>query len=93
MKPLTFAILHYFTTVEKASTFEVITTLSSEYSSFKNFTKENILEALLTAEANGLLESVGSEFSNDGELLLYFRANDDGVKKINSYISWWNLKF
>ncbi|MGF1731444.1 hypothetical protein [Photobacterium kasasachensis] len=86
MKPLNYAILKYFTTVEKASTVEVMDTLSPMYGSFKAFTKNAILEALLTAEANGLLESAGSKMSKEDELILYFRAHDEGAKTINRYI-------
>lgn len=86
MKPLNYAILKYFTTVEKASTVEVMDTLSPMYGSFKAFTKNAILEALLTAEANGLLESTGSKMSKEGELILYFRAHEEGAKTINRYI-------
>ncbi|MFV0449470.1 MAG: hypothetical protein ACK5MF_13595 [Vibrio sp.] len=86
MKPLNFAILKYFTKVDKASTAEVMATLSSEYGAFKAFTKKDILEALLTAEANGLIEGVGSKFDEDNELLLYFRAHEEGKQTINRYI-------
>ncbi|WP_375751024.1 hypothetical protein [Vibrio sp. HN007] len=87
MKPLNYAILKYFTTVEKASTIEVMETLSPIYGSFKAFTKNSILEALMTAEANGLLESAGSTMSDDNELILYFRAHEEGAATINRYIA------
>ena len=86
MKPLNYAILKYFTTVEKASTIEVMKTLKSQYGAYKAFSQNAILEALLTAEANGLLESAGSEMSNNNELILYFRAHEDGTNTINRYI-------
>ncbi len=87
MKPLNYAILKFFTTTEKASTVEVMDTLRPEYGGFKAFTKGAILDALLTAEANGLLESVGSEMSSTNELLLYFRAHKEGAETINRYIT------
>lgn len=87
MKPLNYAILKFFTTTEKASTVEVMDTLRPEYGEFKAFTKGAILDALLTAEANGLLESVGSEMSESNDLLLYFRAHEEGAETINRYIT------
>lgn len=87
MKPLNYAILKFFTTVEKASAVDVIGALSSEYGNFKALTKKAVLDALLTAEANGLLEGVGGEMSKDNELVLYFRAHEEGAKTINRYIT------
>ncbi len=87
MKPLNYAILKYFTTVEKASTIEVMEALRPVYGNFKAFTNASILNALLTAEANGLLEAVGSEMSESNELLLYFKAHAEGAETINRYIA------
>lgn len=87
MKPLNYAILKFFTTVEKASTIEIMSALKSTYGSYKAFSKTAILEALLTAEANGLLESAGSEMSKEHELILYFKAHEEGARTINRYIN------
>jgi DNA-binding PadR family transcriptional regulator len=87
MKPLNYAILNFFTAVEKASTIQVMDALRPEYGDFKAFTKGAILDALLTAEANGLLEGVGGEMSEDNELILYFRAHEEGAKTIKRYIA------
>ena len=86
MKPLNFAILKFFTRVDKASTVEVMDELAPIYGNFKAFTKEAILDALLTAEANGLLSSVGGEMSSNNELILYFKAHKEGAETINRYI-------
>ena len=87
MKPLNYAILKFFTAIEKASTIEVMDALRPEYGDFKAFTKGAILDALLTAETNGLLAGVGGVISEDNELVLYFRANEEGAKTINRYIA------
>ena len=60
--------------------------LAPIYGNFKAFTKEAILDALLTAEANGLLSSVGGEMSSNNELILYFKAHKEGAETINRYI-------
>jgi hypothetical protein len=87
MKPLNYAILKFFTTVEKASAVDVMSALNAEYGNFKALTKKGILDALLTAEANGLLEGVGGKMSKDNELILYFKAHEEGAKTINRYIT------
>ena len=56
MKPLNYAILKYFTTVEEASVNNVMEDLKDDYKSLRTFNKNEIINALLTAEANGLIE-------------------------------------
>ena len=86
MKPLNYAILKYMTTVMEACPENVIDALSSQYSTFRAFNKAEVLTALLTAEANGLLEESRFDLDDDGELRLFFRAHAEGVETINRYI-------
>ena len=60
--------------------------LKNEYSSFKAFNKKDIKDALLTAEANGLIEEVAADLSDDGELIIYYQASEESKKTINSFI-------
>ena len=55
MKPLNYAILKYFTKITEASADEVIDALKGEYGKFKALNKKAVIESLMTAEANGLL--------------------------------------
>jgi hypothetical protein len=86
MKPLNYAILKYMTTVKEACPENVIDALSSQYSTFRAFNKADVLTALLTAEANGLLEEARFDLDDDGELRLFFRAHAEGMETINRYI-------
>ena len=86
MKPLNYAILKYFTKVSKASANDVMEALKNEYSSFKAFNKKDIKDALLTAEANGLIEEVAADLSDDGELIIYYQASEESKETINSFI-------
>ena len=86
MKPLNYAILKYMTTVKEACPEIVIDALSSQYSTFRAFNKDDVLTALLTAEANGLLEEARFDLDDDGELRLFFRAHAEGMETINRYI-------
>ena len=56
MKPLNYAILKYFTKVEEACAEDVIEALKKDYGKFKALNKKSVTTALMTAEANGLLE-------------------------------------
>ena len=87
MKPLNYAILKYMTTVKEACPENVIDALSSQYSTFRAFNKADVLTALLTAEANGLLEESRFDLDDDGELRLFFRAHAEGAETINRYIA------
>ncbi|MGL5439518.1 MAG: hypothetical protein ACRDA4_03925 [Filifactoraceae bacterium] len=86
MKPLNYAILKYFTKVDEASADQVIDALKEEYSGFKALNKKAVIEALMTAEANGLLEETRFEMDSCGELKVYYHAPQDGADTINKYI-------
>lgn len=86
MRPLNYAILKYYTTVEEASAEDVIEALKEEYGSFKALKRDAVIEALMTAEANGLLEETRFELDDKDVLRVYYRAPEDGAATINKYI-------
>lgn len=87
MKPLNYAILKYFTKVEKASVDDVMKALEKDYGHYKSFKKAEMLDALLTAEANGLIQEVGEDLDENGELVIYYQSNDEGRETINFFIN------
>lgn len=86
MKPLNYAILKYFTTVKEASADNVIEALKGEYGNFKALEKKAVINALMTAEANGLIEETRFELDKAGELSVYYHAHEEGAATINKYI-------
>lgn len=86
MKPLNYAILKYFTKVEEASADDVINALKEEYGKFKALNKKSVIEALMTAEANGLLQETRFELDDTSQLVVYYSAPEDGAATINKYI-------
>lgn len=86
MKPLNYAILKHFTRVDEASAEDVMLALKGEYSHFKAFNKADIVTALMTAEANALLEETRFDMDAQNEVRVFFRASDDGRETINRYI-------
>ncbi len=86
MKPLNFAILKYFTTVKEACADDVINALKGEYGHFKALKKPAVIEAIMTGEANGLLEETRYDLDDKGELRVYYRAHAEGAATINNYI-------
>lgn len=86
MKPLNYAILKYFTTVKEACADDVMRALHGQYGAFKAFKKKAIVTALMTAEANGLLEETRFDLDPRQELRVYYRAHAEGAATINRYI-------
>lgn len=86
MKPLNYAILKHFTKVHEASALDVMEALKEDYSSFRTFNKESIIDALLTAEANGLIEETRVDLDENDELIIFYHANEEGKAAINGYI-------
>lgn len=86
MKPLNYAVLKYFTTVEEACADDVMAALKSEYRNFKAFNKADLISAIMTAEANGLLEETRFDMDSNNELRVYYHAHEEGAATINQYI-------
>ena len=86
MKPLNYAILKYFTTVEEASVNNVMEDLKDDYKSLRTFNKNEIINALLTAEANGLIEETRVDLDKNDDLEIFYRATEESKAAINSYI-------
>ena len=86
MQPLNYAILKYFTKVEEASANTVMEALKSQYGHFQAFTKPAVINALMTAEANGLLEETSFDLDENNELQVFYRAHAEGAETINKYI-------
>lgn len=86
MKPLNYAILHFFTKVEKASVDDVMEGLKADYSSFKAFNRESIINALMTAEQNGLIEEIEVDLDENEELVIFYQMNDESKQTIYKFI-------
>lgn len=86
MRPLNYAILKHFTTVKEACADDVIDALKGQYGSFRMLNKKAVIEALMTGEANGLLEETRFEMDSKGELCVYYHAHKEGADTINTYI-------
>ena len=86
MMPLNYAILKYFTTVDRASADDVIQALAPEYGNFKALRKPKVIEALMTAEKNALLEEDSYDLDENGELRVYYKAGNEARATIKRYI-------
>lgn len=83
--PLNYAMLKYFTKVDKASVLDVMSALEAEYKDYKAFKKASMVESLMTAKENGLIDEVSYELIDD-ELVVYYSASEEQKETINKYI-------
>ncbi len=86
MMPLNYAILNYLTTVKRACADDVIEALKPEYGHFKGLRKSEVIEALMTAEKNGLLVEDGYDLDENGELRVYYTTTAESLATIKKYI-------
>ena len=86
MKPLNYAILKHFTKVNEACVDDVMEALKDTYSHFKAFKRNAMVEAIMTAAANGLVEESRVDMGPDNLLRVYYRAHEEGAATINRYI-------
>jgi endonuclease/exonuclease/phosphatase (EEP) superfamily protein YafD len=86
LKPLNFAILKHFTTVDEACAEDVMDALKVEYADFKALKRSAVIEALMTAETNGLLRETRFAEDESGHLRIYYEAHEEGKDTINKYI-------
>lgn len=86
MMALNYAILKHFTKVKEACAEDVIEALKGEYGSFKALKLPAVVEALLTAEANGLIEETRFELDGAGTLRVYYHCTKEQAANINNYI-------
>jgi DNA-binding PadR family transcriptional regulator len=84
--PLNYAILRYFMNNVEGNVSEVMESLKPEYIRFRAFKEKGVIEALMTAEVNGLLEEARADVSPAGKLRIYYRATEYGRDMISKYI-------
>ena len=86
MLPLYYALMKYYTTVDDACVEDAMEALKGTYSNFKQFKKKALVEALMTAKSNGLLDESRVELDANNELRVYYKVNDYGTQMIRDYI-------
>lgn len=86
MRPLNYAMLKYFTTVDEASVDDVMDALKGDYADFTAFKRDKMQEALMTAEKNGLIGESRVDLDDNGELRVFYTATPEQRDTINSYI-------
>ncbi|NMW85329.1 hypothetical protein HKO22_06205 [Peptoniphilus sp. AGMB00490] len=84
-RPLNYEILKYLTNHDKVSAEEIYNSLHEEYKDHKAFKLSIIVESLMTAKENGLINEDGYDLIKD-KLVVYYSATPEQKETINSYI-------
>ncbi|MCC6102824.1 MAG: hypothetical protein LIV22_03205 [Olegusella sp.] len=86
LRPLNYAILKYYTQVDEASVDDVMGALANSYQEYATFNKPKMIEALMTAEKNGLIEESRFDLDDLNEIRVFYHATQEQREMINSYI-------
>lgn len=86
MRPLNYAILKLFESGGIYDAEDVMLLLRDEYAKFRTFKKNNIVESLMSAEKNFLLEQSHFDLDDKGQLHIYYKATDLGHDLIGRFI-------
>jgi DNA-binding PadR family transcriptional regulator len=84
--PMSFRMLHYFSTVSEATVDHLMAALKSEYGTEKQFSRKNISNSLFSMRENGIIEDSKVELDHAGELNIYYRINDEGSGLLKKYL-------
>lgn len=84
--PLYYAIVKHFMDDRPDTAEGVVDSLKGLYGGYKLLTLKDVDEALATAKENGLLDEVGCDLNEDGDLRIYYQVNDFGRDMITRYI-------
>lgn len=86
MRPLYYSMLLLFKDGKEHCVADVIDALKPEYGNFKMLKPSAVLEGLMTAKGNGLLDETRFDLDENGNLRIYYKVNDYGIQMMNSYI-------
>jgi hypothetical protein len=84
--PLNYAVLTLFSGGATADTKMVMEALQQRYGGSRTFKEKAVTEALMTGEANGLLEETSFEVDQADDLRVFYKATVDGRQMIDDYI-------
>lgn len=86
LMPLYFAIMKHFESGKADCAEGVMDALRSDYDTYKLFTEKDIEESLATAKENGLLDEGDWQLDRNGNLKVFYQANDFGKDMIAKYL-------
>ena len=85
-KPLNYAILLYFTEYEEGDADSIIESLKPDYGRYRAFKRPAVVEALMTAKENGILEEVRTELADGDVLRVWYRLSEYGAGLVERFL-------
>jgi len=86
--PIRSRVLHFIGSNQgsKNNINTVMEGLKAEYGSERQFTYANFLDHLLSLKENGLIDEDTYEIDKDGQLVIDYVINEEGLNTINKYL-------
>ena len=84
--PLNYAILLYFVDHPAGDADSVIEALTPEYADYRAFKRPAVIEAIMTAKENGILEEDRTELGEGDKLRLWYRLTPYGKELIERFL-------
>ena len=84
--PLNYAILLFFTKNEEGDADTIIEELKPEYGLYRMFKRAAVVEALMTAKENGILEEVRTELEEGDVLRVWYKLTEYGTELIQRFL-------
>ena len=85
-QPLNYAILRCVLEDGPCDADDVIARLAPEYGRRRAFRRPAVVEALMTANQNGILEETDASLSDEGALLIQYRVTDYGAALMRRFL-------
>jgi len=86
MLPLNYAILRLFLHHDVLDADGVMSALCGDYGRSRQFRRAAIVESLMTAEVNGLLEEASASLDANQQLVVAYRVTESGRAMIGRFI-------
>jgi hypothetical protein len=84
--PVRTAVLNYLFDKKTGDVEEIMRALKSLYGTEKQFTKARFVDHVMSLEANGLINEIGYDLDDAGELRVRYQINEDGINTIKKYV-------
>jgi len=85
-QPLNYAILLYFTKHKEGNADAIIEELKPEYEHYRAFNRPAVVESLMTAKENGILEEVRAELAEDDVLRVWYKLSEYGTGLVERFL-------
>lgn len=84
--PVRTAVLKYLYDKHEGDVNDIMAALKPLYGNEKQFIKSRFVDHVMSLEANGLINEAGYGLDDNGELIVRYKINEDGINTINKYV-------